>query len=58
MVNNLLDLVFIDFMNVEPKQRCQEKKILVMTNAFLKFHVEAMMPNQQAKTLDKAPMDK
>ena len=57
IANNPMDLLCIDFMKVDP---CKDEKenVLVMTNAFSKFSVAVVMPNQQAKTVAKALVDK
>ena len=51
--NNPMDLLYIDFMKVDPSEDGKEN-VLVMTNAFSKFSVAVVMPNQQAKTVAKA----
>ena len=48
-----MDLVCIDFMEVDPSKDRKEN-ILVMTDAFSKFSVAVVMPNQQVKTVAKA----
>ena len=52
-----MDLLCIDFMKVDPSKRWKEN-VLVMTNAFSKFSVAVVMPNQQAKAVAKALVDK
>ena len=51
-----MDLLFLDFMKVDPSKDGKEND-LVMTNPFSKF-VAVVMPNQQAKTVAKALVDK
>ena len=53
VANNPMDLLCIDFMNVDPSKDGKEN-VLVMTDAFSKFSVAVVMPNQQAKTVAKA----
>ena len=55
--NNPMDLLYIDFMKVDLSKDGKEN-VLVMTNAFSKFSVAVVMPNQQAKTVAKAMVDK
>ena len=52
-----MDLLCIDFMKVDMNKDGKEN-VLVMTNAFSKFSVAVVMPNQQAKTVAKALVDK
>ena len=52
-----MDLLCIDFMKVDPSKDGKEN-VLVMTDAFSKFSVAVVMPNQQAKTVAKALVDK
>ena len=47
--NNPMDLLCIDFMKVNPSKDGKEN-VLVMTDAFSKFSVAVVMPNQQGKT--------
>ena len=48
IANNPMDQSCIDFTKVEPSEHGKEN-VLVMTNAFSKFSVAVVMPNQQAK---------
>ena len=48
-----MDLLCIDFVKVHPSKDGKEN-VLVMTDAFPKFSVAVVMPNQQAKTVAKA----
>ena len=57
VANNPMDLLCIDFMKVDPSKDGKEN-VLVMTDAFSKFSVAVVMPNQQAKTVGKALVDK
>ena len=57
IANNPMDLLWLDFMKVDPTKDGKEN-VLVMTNAFSKFSVAVIMPNQQANTLAKALMNK
>ena len=57
VVNNPMDLLCVDFMKVDPSKDGKDN-LLVMTDAFLKFSVAVVMPNQQAKTVAKALVDK
>ena len=57
VANNPMDLLCIDFMKVDPSKGGKEN-VLVMTDAFSKFSVAVVMPNQQAKTVAKALVDK
>ena len=57
IANNLMDLLCIDFMKVDPSKDGKEN-VLAMTDAFSKFSVAVVMPNQQAKTVAKALVDK
>ena len=50
-------MLCIDFMKVDPSKDGKEN-VLVMTDAFSKFSVAVVMPNQQAKTVAKALVDK
>ena len=52
-----MDLLCIDFIKVNPSEDGKEN-VLVMTNAFSKFSVAVVMPNQQSKTEAKALVDK
>ena len=57
IANNPMDLLCIDFMKVDPSKDGKEN-VIVMTDAFSKFSVAVVMPNQQAKTVAKALVDK
>ena len=57
VANNPMDLLCIDFMKVDPSKDGKEN-VLVMTNAFSKFSVAVVMPNQEAKTVAKVLVDK
>ena len=50
-------LLCMDFMKVDPSKDWKEN-VLVVTDAFSKFIVAVIMPNQQAKTVAKAIMVK
>ena len=52
-----MDLLCIDFMKVD-WNKDRKENVLVMTDAFSKFSVAVVMPNQQAKTVAKALVDK
>ena len=57
VANNPMDLLCIDFMKVDPSKDGKEN-VLVMTDAFSKFSVAVVMPNQRVKTVVKALVDK
>ena len=57
IANNPMDLLCIDFMKVDLSKDGKEN-VLEITNAFSKFSVAVVMPNQQAKTVAKAQVDK
>ena len=52
-----MDPLCIDFMKVDPSKDGREN-VLVMTDAFSKFSMAVVMPNQQVKTVAKALVDK
>ena len=53
IANNPMDLLCIDFIKVDLGKDGKEN-VLVMTDAFSKFSVSVVMPNQQPKTVAKA----
>ena len=57
IANNPMDLLFIDFMKVDPSKDGKEN-VLVMTDAYSKLSVAVVMPNQQVKIVAKALVDK
>ena len=57
VANNPINLFCIDFMKVDPSKDGTEN-VLVMTDAFSKFSVAVVMPNQQVKTVPKVLVDK
>ena len=57
VANNPMDLLSIDFMKVNLSKDGKEN-VLIMTDAFSKFSVAVVMPNQQAKPVAKALVDK
>ena len=50
--NNPLDLLCLDFMKIDPSKTDKEN-VLVMTDAFSKFSVAVVTPNQKALTVQK-----
>ena len=52
--NNPLDLLCLDFTKVDPSKTGKEN-VLVMTDAFSKFSVAVVTPNQKALTVAKSP---
>ena len=52
-----MDLLLIDFMKLDPSRNGKEN-VLVMTDAFSKFCVAVITPNQKAKMVAKALIDK
>ena len=52
-----MDLLCIDFMKVDLSKDGKEN-VLVMTDAFSKFSVAVVMPNQQVEAIVKALVDK
>ena len=57
MANNPMDLLLIDFMKLDPSINGKEN-VLVMMDAFSKFCIAVITPNQKAKTVTKALIDK
>ena len=57
VANNPMDLLLIDFMKMNPSKNGKEN-VLVMMDAFSKFCVTVVMPNQKAKMVAKALIDK
>ena len=57
VANNPMDLLLIDFMKLDPSKNRKED-VLVMTDAFSKFCVAVITPNQKAKMVAKALIDK
>ena len=57
IAKNPVDLLCIDLMKVDPSKDGNEN-VPVMINAFSKFSVAVVMPNQQAKTVAKALVDR
>ena len=55
--NNLMDLVYIDFTNVDPSKDSKEN-ILVLTDTITKFSQAFVIPNQKAVTITKILVDK
>ena len=54
IANNPMDLLCIDFMKVDLSKDGKEN-VLVMADAFSKFSVAVVMPNQQVKTVGQSP---
>ena len=57
VVNNPMDLLCLDFMKVDPSKN-KKHNISAMTNAFSKYSVAVITPNQKAKMVAKALVDK
>ena len=55
--NNPLDLLCLDFTKVDPS-RTGKENVLVMTNAFSKFSVAVVTPNQKALTVARILVDR
>ena len=55
--NNPLDLLCLDFTKIDPSKTSKEN-VLVMTDAFSKFSVAVVTPNQKALTVAKALVEK
>ena len=56
IANNPIDLLCLDFMAVDSSKDGKEN--VLVTDAFSRFRVAVIMPNQQARTVAKALMDK
>ena len=57
MVNNCMDLLLVDFLKLDPS-KSEKENVLVMTEAFSRFSVAVMTPNQKAEMVAKALIDK
>ena len=57
IANNPMNLLCTDFMKMDPSKDGKEN-VLVMMDAFSKFSVAVVIPNQQAKTVAKTLVDK
>ena len=57
VTNNPMDLLLIGFMKLDPSKNGKEN-VLVMTDAFSKFCIAVTTPNQKAKMVAKALIDK
>ena len=55
--NNPVDLLCLDFTKIDPS-RTGKENVLIMTDAFSKFSVAVMTPNQRALTVAKVLVDK
>ena len=55
--NNPMDLLCLDFTKIDPS-RTGKENILIMTDAFSKFSVAVVTPNQRALTVAKVLVDK
>ena len=55
--NNPMDLLCLDFMKIDPS-RTGKENVLIMTNAFSKFSVAVVTPNQRALIVAKVLVDK
>ena len=55
--NNLMDLLCLDFTKIDPS-RTGKENVLIMTDAFSKFSVAVVTPNQRAVTVAKVLVDK
>ena len=55
--NNPMDLLCLDFTKIDPS-RTSKENVLIMTDAFSKFSVAVMTPNQRALTVAKVLVDK
>ena len=57
VANSPIDLLGIAFMKLDPSKD-GKGNVLVMTDAFLKFSVAVVMPNQKAKIVAKVLEDR
>ena len=57
VANNPMNLMLVDFMKLDPSKSGKDN-VLVMTDTFSKFNVAVMTPNQKAKMVAKALIDK
>ena len=55
--NNPMDLLCLDFTKIDPS-RTGKENVLIMTDAFSKFSVAVVTPNQRALTVAKVLVDK
>ena len=55
--NNPMDLLCLDFTKIDPS-RAGKENVLIMTDAFSKFSVTVVTPNQRALTVAKVLVDK
>ena len=55
--NNPMDLLCLDFTKIDPS-RTGKENVLIMTEAFSKFSVTVVTPNQRALTVAKVLVDK
>ena len=55
--NNPMDLLYLDFTKIDPS-RTGKENVLIMTDAFSKFSVTVVTPNQWALTVAKVLVDK
>ena len=56
VVNNPMDLLYLDFMKLDPSESGKEN-VLVMTDVFSKFNVVVITQDQRAKTVVKVLVD-
>ena len=57
VANNPMDMLLVDFMKLDPSKN-GKKNVLVMMDAFSKICIEVITPNQKAKMIAKALVDK
>ena len=57
VANNPMDLLLVDFMKLDPSKNGKEN-VLIMMDAFSKFCVAVITPNQRAKMVAKVLIDK